>query len=183
MSRPGLIDTREFARLGLVLEGKLPVAGMSRLASALCDSEGELSYRLQGVPRKREGTGDAPALDLEFEVTVRVPCQRCLEPLEVPLKARNQLKLIDKLPEWSADAAELDADDADEIVHSQALDVAALIEDEVLLTLPWAPRHQQCELTNNSAGGGSGNAGGSKTGSGRESPFGVLAQLKKRAAK
>jgi uncharacterized protein len=55
-----------------------------------------------------------------------------------------------------------------------ALDAEALIEDEVLLSLPWAPRHQHCELA-------SGIDGGAKPG--RESPFGVLARLKNRAAK
>jgi uncharacterized protein len=183
MSRPGLIDTREFARLGLVLEGRLPVAGLTRLASALCDSEGELSYRLRGAPGKYEDAReDAASLDLEFEVTVRVPCQRCLEPLELPLKGHNRLRLIENLPEWSAETAELDADEADEIVHAQALDVAALIEDEVLLALPWAPRHQHCELANNAANNAAGGRS-SKARDSRESPFGVLAQLKKRAPK
>lgn len=174
MSRPGLIDTQEFARLGLVLEGRLPVAGFARLAPALCDGEGDLSYRLRGSIDER---GKA-ALELGFAVTVRVICQRCLQQLELPLRVRNRFRLLDAEPEWTADAAELDADDEDELVASKALDVKALIEDEALLTLPWAPRHENCELA-----GEKNDQPGGEAESGNESPFGVLKQLKSRAAR
>jgi len=170
MSYLGVIDAREFARLGLVLEGRLPVAGFSRLASALCDCDGDLSYRLQGDVDER---GNA-ALELELEVGVRVICQRCLEQLELPLRVRNRFRLLDAVPAWTADAAEIDAGGDDEIVAGAPLDVEALIEDEVLLTLPWAPRHEHCELA--------GERGG-RDGIGRESPFGVLARFKNRAVK
>jgi uncharacterized protein len=170
MSRLGLIDTREFARLGLVLEGRLPVAGLARLVSVLCDGDGDLKYRLQGSVDDRYKA----ALDLEIEVSVRVICQRCLEQLELPLRIRNRFRLIEAAPEWSVDAVEANADGEDEIVATEALDVEVLIEDEVLLSLPWAPRHQHCELA-------TGKEGGAELG--RESPFGVLARLKDRPAK
>ena len=48
MSHVGWIDAREFARLGQVQEGRLPLAGFSRLAALLCDTGGEVAYRLQG---------------------------------------------------------------------------------------------------------------------------------------
>jgi uncharacterized protein len=169
MSRLGSIDTREFARLGLVLEGRLPVAGFSRLASALCDTGGDLKYRLQGSVDEHYKA----VLELEIEGSVRVICQRCLEQLELPLRICNRFRLIEAAPEWSVDTVEANAGGEDEIVATDALDVEALIEDEVLLSLPWAPRHQDCALA-------SGKEGGAKPG--RESPFGVLARLKNRAA-
>jgi uncharacterized protein len=170
MSRLGLVDAQEFARLGLMLEGRLPVAGFARLASSLCDGNGELSYRLQGSVDDR---GKA-LLQLEFDVVVRVICQRCLEPMGLPLQVCNRFRLLGAEPEWSIDASEFDADGEDEIVATEALDVEALIEDEVMLSLPLAPRHQNCALASGKGG---------EAGRGRESPFGVLAQLKDRAAR
>lgn len=171
MSCPGLIDTREFARLSLECEGRSPLASFKRLASMLCDTGGELNYRLRG---SLDEHGKA-AIELEIDVDVRVVCQRCLGELELPLRVRNRLRLIDQAPEWTAEAAEFESNAEDEIVSSPALDVQALVEDEVMLALPLAPRHEHCELAHGEGGrGGPGEMA-------RESPFGVLARLKNRA--
>jgi len=95
----------------------------------------------------------------------------------LPLEVNNRFRLTDSEPEWSAETAEIDANGEDEIVATVALDVAALIEDELLLTLPLAPRHEHCKL----AIGGSDDAGNIGK-IDRESPFDVLARLKRRVA-
>ena len=48
MPHLGLIDALEFARLGQVLEGGVPIDAFERLAPMLCDRAGELHYRLAG---------------------------------------------------------------------------------------------------------------------------------------
>jgi uncharacterized protein len=161
-----VINAREFARGGETLAGNVPIAALARLAASLSGRDGEIRYRLQGATDKY---GKA-TLELEFDTCVRLVCQRCLQQFELPLAGRNRLRLIDAEPAWSAEQAEVAADDDDEIVASAAFDVRALIEDEVLLALPLAPRHGECEVT------------GGRIEVRRESPFGVLAQLKKRAA-
>jgi uncharacterized protein len=97
-----------------------------------------------------------------------VTCQRCLQQFELPVSGQNRLRVVDADPEWSAEDAEFAAQGDDEIVASTALDVRALIEDEVLLAMPLAPRHEHCELA------------GGKIEVKRESPFGILAKLQKR---
>jgi uncharacterized protein len=172
MSLVGWIDAREFARLGQVQQGGLPLAGFSRLAALLCDTGGEVDYRLQGSVDTHGNMG----LELTLRARVGVICQRCLGAMELPLEVHNRFRLIDREPEWSAETAEIDAGEDDEIVASATLDVAALIEDELLLALPLAPRHEHCNV----AGGKSENAGSN---GGRETPFGVLARLKGPAAR
>jgi uncharacterized protein len=174
MSHVGSIDAREFARLGQMQEGRLPLAGFSRFAPLLCDAEGDIDYRLQGSVDRHGKLG----LALNCRTRVRVICQRCLAQMELPLEIANRFRVIDSQPEWSVETAEIDTGHEDEIVAGAALDVAELIEDEILLALPYAPRHEHCKL----AGGGSDDAGNVGK-SGRESPFGVLARLKGRAAK
>jgi uncharacterized protein len=62
---------------------------------------------------------------------------------------------------------ELENDEVDviEVGAGDRLDVLALIEDEIILALPLAPRHESCGLPRTDCGAG------------RESPFAVLAGL------
>jgi uncharacterized protein len=59
-------------------------------------------------------------------------------------------------------------DEIDRVLAGNAMDVAQLVEDEVLLALPMAPRHEKC----------AGSREGAETG-GRASPFAELAKLKR----
>jgi uncharacterized protein len=166
MSRLRLIDAPEFARLGRVLEGRVPLAEFERLRGGLSDSSGNLQYRIGGVVDKR----GYPALVLDLQARLLVTCQRCLQEMEVSVKLHNRIRLVESqqdLPLEQAD--ETLASEEDVVAAAGPLDVLAMIEDEMILTLPLVPRHEQCEL----AGGGIETR--------IESPFGVLARLKKDA--
>src|SRR5207253_1741595 len=72
-------------------------------------------------------------------------CQRCLGLLEYRIAVTNTLLLV---PRGSNADAELDDPESpDAIEADRELDVAALIEDEVLLSLPLAPRHPEGTCT------------------------------------
>ena len=62
---------------------------------------------------------------------------------------------------------ELEDDTRDFLVAQKELDVVALVEDEIILALPSAPRHDDCALPDS-------NTRGTKV-----SPFAALAALKK----
>ena len=66
-------------------------------------------------------------------------CQRCLDPLPVPIVVDAELQLAESLSEIS----EAD-DDIDRVLASRRMDVAQLVEDEVILALPMVPRHAEC---------------------------------------
>ena len=127
---------------------------------------GDVRYRVQGGVDER---GQA-TLELAIDAQVELVCQRCLQPFKLPLAIHNRLRLLDAEPGWSVEEAERAGHGEDEIVADSALDLRALVEDELLLALPLSPRHESCEF-----------AGGSNE-TRRESPFGVLAQLRKRAS-
>jgi uncharacterized protein len=82
-----------------------------------------------------------------------------------PLSIHSRLQLIAPGEDWPDD--DLVDDSTDAIAAEGELNVQSLIEDEVLLALPIAPRHEQCEspLANASEHG--------------SSPFSALAALKK----
>jgi uncharacterized protein len=165
MSAAAVIDSLEFARAQQQLRGSLPAAGLKRLEDVLFDTQGSLEYEVRG----RVDGRNRPQLSLKVKGRLHLQCQRCLELLDYELDVRNTLLLVG--PGMQVDA-ELDDPDAPDVVEaSPELDVAGLIEDEVLLSLPLAPRHPEgaCEsrLT------------GATDPAARPKPFAELAALKR----
>jgi len=138
MSHQPVIDGLEFARAAARLQGAWPVAEFLRLHDALRSTAGTLRYELRGVP---EVQGRA-MLRLKVSGTLQLTCQRCLAALEFPLQLDVGLQLAATQEEM--DAAPLEADGPESIVAGKEMQVQALVEDEVLLAIPIAPRHEVC---------------------------------------
>ena len=153
-------DSFAFARDGRVLEGTLPVASLERLHDQLANVAGELAFRLQG----RKGKRGEPLLEVEVSGTLALACQRCLEAIVFDVDIDSLLELVPEGGELSQD--ELEDDTRDFLPVAGELDVAQLVEDEVLLALPVAPRHERCGLPGAAAAGE------------RIHPFAVLSALK-----
>jgi uncharacterized protein len=135
-----VIDAFEFCRNDGVREGVTPVAEMPRLAADCADNSGEISWSLQGG-ETRQGY---PALTLAVAGTVRLVCQRCLAPFSYEIDSSTLLVL--GRDDEEADQIEeiLDDESIDVIVGSNCCDIRDLLEDEALLALPQAPKHEVC---------------------------------------
>ncbi|MEK6245677.1 MAG: DUF177 domain-containing protein [Pseudomonadota bacterium] len=138
MSHQPLIDGLEFARTGSKLQGAWPVADFSRLRDALCTNEGTLQVELLGVPQER----GRPALRLRVGGALQLVCQRCLGALEFALHIDVSLQLAATQAE--VDAEPLAVEGPERIVASREMPVRDLVEDELLLAIPLAPRHERC---------------------------------------
>jgi uncharacterized protein len=140
MFAQAVIDSLEFARTEQTLHGNLPVPGLLRLQDSLHDALGQVDVVVQGG---KDGQR-RPTLRVDVTGALHLRCQRCLGQLDYPLRLSNTLLLVSQA---EAESEELDEMEADWIVASSELDVAALIEDEIILSLPYAPRHAegQCE--------------------------------------
>lgn len=136
MSARTVIDSLEFVRNGEELRGTVAVASLTRLADSLHDTGGSLSYSLAG-----SFDSGQPRLELEVDGRLHLVCQRCLGLLDYPLRIANRLLLL-RAGE-ADDAAPDDPFAPDVIDASPELDVLRLIEDEILLSMPFAPRHAQ----------------------------------------
>jgi len=143
-----VIDSLEFARTGQALRGSLPVPGLLRLRDSLAETPGEVEFMVQGGHDARQ----RPILSLDISGTLRLQCQRCLGALAYPLQLANTLLLV-----GAGDPVD---EDAEWIEASAKLDVAALVEEEILLSLPYAPRHEegQCEQGQTAAKDGAGSS-------------------------
>jgi len=135
-----VIDSFDFCRQKEHRADEIPVSKLARLAAESVDGSGILRWSLQGGSDNR----GHPKLTLAVAGQVRLRCQRCLGVF--PFDVESESVLVLAKDEASAD--ELDALLADEsvevIVGLKAMDVKALIEDEALLALPFAPKHEVC---------------------------------------
>lgn len=137
MSAAAVIDTLEFARGGQQLRGSLAVVDLKRLEDILFDTQGRLEYALRGGRDART----RPQIEVEVEGLLHLQCQRCLDVLEYAAEVKNTLLVV---PAGAPADDELDDPEGPDVIESQPeLDVAGLIEDEVLLSLPLAPRHPE----------------------------------------
>jgi uncharacterized protein len=138
MSHRPVIDGFEFAESGSTLKGEWPIKEFARLRDALFEDSGAIEYELRGV---RDARGRA-GLNLSISGCLRLACQRCLGCMEFALHIDRRLVLA-RTPE-EIDAESLDEDSPDWLLASKEMPVGALIEDELLLELPLAPRHERC---------------------------------------
>jgi uncharacterized protein len=136
MSQAGTIDGQAFARERSRITGQLAVAALPRIAASGGESA-DVTFTIEGG-RSAEGQ---PALRVRAEGTVGMTCQRCLQPLTVPIAVDAELELAES--QAVAEAAE---DEVDRVVASRNMDVAALVEDELLLALPMVAAHEDCQL-------------------------------------
>ncbi len=143
-----VFDSLAFARDAGEISGRLAVKDLPRLSEFAAEDGGTLNCQLRGG-RSEEGRHGRPCLWLKVTGELRLTCQRCLQPLLLPLQVDSRLLLIAEGATWPDE--ELVDDSADAIAAQEEQSLASLVEDEVLLALPFAPRHESCELP---AGGG-----------------------------
>src|SRR5262249_38264041 len=125
-----VIDSLELARSGQTVRGSLAVSGLTRLQDSLYDNLGVVDFVVQGGydPRHR------PILRLEVSGVLHLRCQRCLGSFDFPLRVASTLLLASA---EEAAAAGLDEEEGDWIEPGAALDVDSLVEDEIILSLPY----------------------------------------------
>lgn len=138
-ARP-FIDSLEFARNGLQLDAQVSFVELPRLLDQLDNSSGVLHYTVQGGA---DNLG-RPVLDISIKGCCQLRCQRCLGGFEYPIELDARLLLCDQagLDELDNQMELDDEEDFDGILADANLDVLAVLEDEILLSLPIAPKHE-----------------------------------------
>jgi uncharacterized protein len=143
---PRRLDVTAFAATGGELRGEWEAAQLRRLRSATVDAPADesrqgVAWSARGERLELSGAGKLPSLLLEADTEVTLECQRCLQPMRWPLRARRRIFFV----EGEDAAAALDADHDDDVLALvPTLDLQSLVEDELLLALPIVPRHPVC---------------------------------------
>jgi uncharacterized protein len=140
--------------------------------------------------RGETGRQGEPMLHLHVQAGPVLICQRCMEPFVHPVDARVSLHLVkteaelddgldDAAQDMSGDDDAAGIEDAPEkVLGSRHFDLLAQVEDELILNIPYVPRHETCPGAplKTSAGKPAGEADAEK----RPSPFAVLEKLKQK---
>jgi uncharacterized protein len=128
-----LPDLMSLAERGAVLEGTIELAKLARLKELLSSSEGSATARM----RFRRNGGDLLLMELKCEAELELVCQRCLEAVTHKVcervdfaVAENEVSLT-VLPN-GINLITLDGD---------RFQPSALIEDELIVSLPLVPKH------------------------------------------
>jgi len=188
------IDAFAFVRLGKQAEGSVPLARMLRAIEGLPrqpDGErGEVHWHVQGV---LGGTGEY-LLKVRVQASPVLICQRCMEPFAFPIDAEATLHLVRRESDLDEDSVfsgrgeeDDEGEDMDEdgglgssaaapekVVGSHRFDVLSQVEDELILNIPYVPRHEVCPDTEGKTGEETSEPVK------RPSPFAVLEKLKQK---
>ncbi len=141
---PQRLDVDAFARAGGHLQGVWPLAGFERLLQDARAADGQgVAWSAAGERGAGAAGPDHIVLHLRAGAEVELPCQRCLQPMAVALVVDRRFRFVAD----EAEAERLDADSEDDVLAvAPALDLHALLEDELILALPLVPRHEHCTL-------------------------------------
>jgi uncharacterized protein len=154
-----VIDGFEFASAGAKQQGVWPLSDFPRLRDMLATHAGEVAYEISGVRDER----GRPSLRLKVSGRLALRCQRCLEPMPFEVQTDATLVLAATLAEIHAEPASAEA--PDRVVAGKEMALRELIEDELILAVPYAPRHESCT------------AAGARESAAKTSPFAGLRSL------
>lgn len=137
------LDIVAFAESGASLSGEDLLSHYARLVREDLQGAGDTPVRWQAQGRAEPVAGDQPEiwLDLQADTELHLQCQRCLESMQQPLHIARSFRFVRD----EATAEVLDEDlEEDVLVWRKDFDLQALVEDELLMELPVAPRHAAC---------------------------------------
>jgi len=176
MSRPfnaRHLDVKSFAEEAGVLTGQEPLRDHARLLAETQGRGGEtpVTWSATGELRNPRHVSPQIWLHLTAGTTLSLTCQRCLGPVEVPVSVDRLFRFV---TDEETAAAEDDQSEEDVLALSRDFNVLGLVEDELLMEMPLAPRHETCPPVHVVVE----DEGFEGSSARHENPFAVLGQLK-----
>jgi uncharacterized protein len=171
---PHRLDVRRFAEEGADLESTDTLPRFQRLVA---ETEGRADDRSVHWSARGEMINPRhvqPEVWVHLAAQTELPlvCQRCLHPVDVPVAVNRSFRFV---ADEATAAAEDDAAEEDLLALSRSFDLLELVEDELLMEMPVAPRHAVCpEPVKLSAQDADFEAASAE----KENPFAVLGKLR-----
>lgn len=152
-SMPDNISLNKWEDTGFEWAGEVAPSSFERLTSILTTEHEQSNLSLKANLYRRNNV-----LHLAFNLTgdVWLTCQRCLQPVAIELTDDYDIALLDNESQIRLIDEEQDYLLLEEIITEQSperlLPFKKLIEDEILLKTPMAPKHDDCEMSVNQFG-------------------------------
>ncbi len=144
---PEHISLDKWADTGFEWAGTVEPTSFSRLNGLLNDAHAQEPLDLDADLYRRSNV-----LHLAFKTAGKVwlTCQRCLQPVAIDLTANYNIALLNDESQVNLVDESQDYLLLDEVIDStkpdQLLPFKKIIEDELLLKIPMAPKHDDCEM-------------------------------------
>lgn len=166
---PKQVNPRKLAAQGISINAKLPLDSLPRLLGILENDRGEIEVDLR-FDRDEQGLY---CISGSIKTIVDVVCQRCLETMSVALDCNVALAVV-----WDdVDARQLPKEYEPLVVGEDSLDLYEMVEDEILLSLPFVNYHEPAECKGKQRFSTNPKSEG-EVKAAKENPFGVLEKLK-----
>ena len=140
---PRNVNVLAFAKAGDSLHADERLLRFERLMEETqgLGAEAPLRYQATGLLRADAAGSDEAWVHLQADVVLPLTCQRCLGPVEVAVDFDREFRFV--ATEELA-AIEDEESEEDVLVLSRNFNLAELVEDELLMALPVAPKHDVC---------------------------------------
>lgn len=129
-----LVDADVCARAGSTIERQFSVARLPRLQEAGVQDGSRIEVRLQFSLLDGQ-----PAIDGRLRGVVNVSCQRCMQPVAVPLDEKFQVIVV------AQERADEPGGYEPVIAEAARFDLRWLAEEQALLAMPLVPLHAEGE--------------------------------------
>lgn len=139
------LDVKRFAEEGAALSGHQAVQDHPRL---LAETQGRgaaspVTWSASGELRNPRHVHPEIWLHLKANALLALTCQRCLGPVDVPVEVERSFRFA---ADEDLAAAQDEQSEEDVLALSRGFDLFELLEDELLMELPLAPRHESCPV-------------------------------------
>jgi uncharacterized protein len=142
---PRRLDVKAFAEEAGQLAGEDRLGNHPRLMAETAGrgADQRLGWSASGELRNPNHVHPEIWLRLKADALLPLTCQRCLGPVEVPVQVERPFRFVQ---DESIALAEDDQSEEDLLALSRSFDLIELVEDELLMDMPVAPRHEVCPV-------------------------------------
>ncbi len=162
------LDALNLAAAASVVEREFRLADLPRLLDRLAAPDGTAQARLA-----LHSAGGVPTGELAVRAEALLTCQRCLRPMRQALESKSQLAFVER------EDSPVPADHEVITGDPRRVDLALLVEDELLLSLPLIPKHDDGDECAAREPPPTGDAGAGPPGQEMRRPFAGLKELLK----
>lgn len=169
---PNRADLRKLATHAAMVDARISLNTLPRVAQAVLSEEAEIDVELK-FDRDEQGLY---VIEGNVSTTVDMTCQRCLQAVSVDLSSHFNLGVV-----WDDDGAKHLPSYLEPLVASaEPFDLHVLVEDELLLSLPFSPYHDSTVCQGGEYQQQQSAVEVVEKAPQRENPFAVLEQLKRK---
>lgn len=134
---PTTLDVRKAAARGVTVSGLLKLSDMGRLREALASDQGQV----EAICAFAKDEERRLTVTVSVDARVEVVCQRCLESMAIEVHSEHALGIVSD----DEFARQLPSHLEPWVVEEEQGDLWSLVEDELILSIPFASYHESEE--------------------------------------